>query len=71
LAKSGGSRFAPEELIDLWFEHCPLNSQSYLESVVIKHTGAVIIRETDKACKLDSLRVPTTQLGANSTDTIR
>ena len=68
LAKSGGSRFAPGELIDLWFEHCPSNSQSYLESVVIKHTGKVIIRETDKACKLDSLCVPTTKLRADDLD---
>lgn len=68
MAKSSGSRFAPEELIDLWFEHCPSGGQSYLESVVVKHTVNDIIRETDKACKLDSLHVPMTELGANDLD---
>lgn len=68
LAKSDGFRFAPEELIDLWFEHCPSNSQSYLESVVVDRAGKIIIRETDKACRLDSLCVPTTKLGADDLD---
>lgn len=68
LAKSNGSRFAPEELIELWFEHCPQKSRSYLESVVINRAGKVIIRETDKACKMDSLCVPTTKLEADDLD---
>ena len=68
LAKSDGSRFAPEELIDLWFKHCPSNSRGYLESVIIDRAGRIIIRETNKACKLDSLCVPTTKLGADDLD---
>jgi len=68
LAKSDGCRFAPEELINLWFKHCPSKSRSYLESVVVDRAGKVIIRETDKACKLDSLSIPTTKLGADDLD---
>lgn len=68
MAKGDGCRFAPEELIDLWFEHCPANSRGYLEGVVIKQAGKIIIRETDKACKTDSLSVPTTKIEADDLD---
>lgn len=68
LVKKPGSRFAPEELIDLWFEHCPPNSRSYLESTIIDRAGKIIIKETDKACKLHSLCIPTTQFGADDLD---
>ena len=68
LVKGDGCRFAPEELIDLWFEHCPSNSHSYLEGVVIKQAGKIIIRETDRACKMDSLSVPTTRIEADDLD---
>jgi len=68
LAKVDGSRFAPEELVNLWFEHCPANSRGYLEGVVIKQAGKILIRETDKACKMDSLSVPTTKIEADDLD---
>ena len=68
LAQNDGSRFAPEELIDLWFKHCPSNSQNYLEGVVIDRAGKILIRETDRACKLDSLRISTTDLKADDLD---
>jgi hypothetical protein len=68
LAKSDGSRFAPEELIDLWFEHCPANSQSYLEEHHHQACREDHHRETDKACKLDSLSVPTTKIEADDLD---
>jgi hypothetical protein len=68
LAKGDGCRFAPEELIDLWFEHCPVNSRSYLEGVIIKRAGNIIIGETDKACRMDALCVPTTKIEADDLD---
>ena len=68
LTQSKGSRFTPEDLIDLWLTHCPPGGWSYLEGAIINRAGNIIIRETDKACKLDSLRVPTTKIEANDLD---
>ena len=68
MAKNEGTRFAPEELIDLWFEHCPPNSQSHLDEAIINRAGKIIISETDKACRVDSLRVPTTKIEADDLD---
>jgi len=68
LAKSASGWFAPKELIDLWFEHCPPNSRDCLERAVINQAGKIITRETDKACELEPLRVPTTKLGADDLD---
>lgn len=68
LAKGDGCPFAPEELIDLWFEHSPPNSRGYLEGAVVRRAGKILIRETDKACKLDSLSGPTTKIEADDPD---
>ena len=68
LTKSDGARFAPEVLIDLWLEHCPQKSQDYLESVIVDRASRILAKETDKACGLGSLHVPTTELTANDLD---
>ena len=68
LAKSDGARFAPEELVNLWFAHCPQSSRPYLEHVIVERAGKIIIKETQKACKKDSLQVPTTSLKADDLD---
>jgi hypothetical protein len=57
-----GTRFTPEELIDLWLEKCPSGSRSHLERIIVARAGNIIVREADRACKLDSLRVPTTRV---------
>lgn len=68
LAKRDGPHFAPEVLMDLWCQYCPPNSRSYLETAIVNHASKIIIKETNKACKLDSLCIPTTKLGANDLD---
>lgn len=68
LTKREQYQFSPEELLDLWLKHCPSNSQGYLKSVVVDRAGEIIIKETSKACKLDSLRVPTTKIEADNLD---
>jgi hypothetical protein len=68
LAKSSGSRFAPEELVNLWFDHCPQSSRPYLERVIIDRASKIIIKETQKACEKESLQVPTTSLEADDLD---
>ena len=68
LTKSDGAWFAPEVLIDLWLEHCPPKSQGYLESVIIDRASRILVKETDKACRLGSLHVPTTKLTADDLD---
>jgi hypothetical protein len=68
LAVNEGSRFASEELIDLWFKHCPPNSWSCLKEAIINRAGKIIISETDEACKMDSLCVPTTKIEAGDLD---
>ena len=68
LASSDGSRFAPEELIDLWFKHCPQSSRGSLETVIVDRAGKIIIGETDKACKMDSLCVPATKIEVDDLD---
>jgi hypothetical protein len=68
LARSDGARFAPEELINLWFKHCPRSSRPYLEHVIVEHASRIITKETEKACEKDSLQVPTTSLEADDLD---
>lgn len=68
LAKSDGARFAPEELLGLWFDHCPSGSQQYLEHVIVDRASQIIVKETDKACALKSLRVSTTSVEADDLD---
>lgn len=68
LTKSDGVRFAPEELMDLWLKHCPQKGLDYLESVIVDRASRVLVKETDKACKLGSLHVPTTKLTADDLD---
>ena len=63
-----GSQFAPEELIDLWLKHSPSKSRPYLEGVVVDRAGKIIIKETDRACQLDSLCVPTTKIEVDNLD---
>ena len=66
--RDGARKFAPEELVNLWFAHCPQSSQPYLEHVIMDHASKIITRETRKACKKGSLQVPTTSLKADDLD---
>ena len=68
LTKNDGARFAPEELLGLWFDHCPLGSQDYLEHVIVDRASRIIVKETDKACALKSLSVSTTSVEADDLD---
>ena len=68
LALRKESKFAPEELIDLWLKHSPSKSRPYLEGVVVDRAGKIIIKETDRACQLDSLCVPTTKIEVDNLD---
>jgi len=68
LTKSRETRFAPEELINLWFDHCPRSSLPYLEHVIVNRASKIIIKEADKACGLKSLSVPTTSVTADDLD---
>jgi hypothetical protein len=68
LAQSPGCQFAPRQLIDLWFEHCPQSGQRPLENTIIDWAGQIIIKETDRACKSKSLCVATTKLEADDLD---
>lgn len=68
LAKSDGARFAPEDLLNLWFKYCPLSSRGHLESAVMDRASKIIINEADKACNLDSLHIPMTQVEADDLD---
>ena len=68
LTKSDEARFTPEELIDLWFEHCPQSSRPYLEHVIVDRASRVIVKETHKACQKETLQVPTTSLEADNLD---
>lgn len=69
LTKGEGARFAPEELLNLWFDHCPQGSQSYLEHIIINRASKIIMKETQKACEKEFLQVPTTSLEADDLDT--
>lgn len=68
LTNADGARFAPEELLGLWFDHCPSGSQRYLEHVVIDRASRIIVKEADKACALKSLSVSTTSVEADDLD---
>lgn len=68
LTKVDGARFAPEELVDLWLQHCPSGSQNYLEHVIVERASRIITKETDKACALKSLCVSTTSVKADDLD---
>jgi hypothetical protein len=68
LTKSDRARFTPEELLGLWFEHCPPGSQGYLEHVVVDRASRVITKEADKACTSKSLCNPTTSVASDDLD---
>lgn len=68
MTKNDGARFTPEELIDLWLEHCPTRSQGHLEHVIIDRASRIITKETDKACALKSLCISTTSVTADDVD---
>jgi len=68
LVKGDDTRFAPEELLGLWFDHCPSSSQSYLEHIIIDRASRIIVKEADKACALKSLSVSTTSVEADDLD---
>ena len=68
LTKSDGARFTPEELLDLWVDHCPAGSQPYLEHVIVDRASRIITKETDRACASKSLSVPTTSVTADDLD---
>ena len=56
------------DLLNLWFKHCPSSSWGRLESAVMDQASKIIINEADKACDLDSLRIPTTKVEADDLD---
>jgi len=68
LTKSDGARFAPEELLRLWIEHCPPSSKGYLEHVIIDRASRIIIKETDNARASKSLSVSTKSVTAADLD---
>jgi len=68
LTKTDGARFALEELVDLWLNHCPSSSQGYLEHVIVDRASRIIIKETDNACALKPLCVSTTSVTADDLD---
>jgi hypothetical protein len=68
LTKSDGARFAPEELIDLWLDHCPANSRCFLEHVIVNRASHIITKEADKACTTKSLCVPATSITDDDLD---
>lgn len=68
LTKSDGARFAPEELVSLWLDHCPPSSRSSLEHVIIDHASRIVTKETDKACAVKSLCVSTTSVTDDDLD---
>lgn len=68
LTKSDGARFAPEELIDLWFDRCPSGSRHDLENVIIDHACHIITKEANKACASKSLCISTTSVAAGDLD---
>ena len=63
--KSDGAQFAPEVLIDLWLKHCLLKSQDYLKSIIVDQASRILVKETNKACRLGSLHILTTKLTAD------
>lgn len=68
LTKRDGSRFTPEELLDLWLEHSPSRSRPYLKHIIVDRASRIIIKETNKACGLKSLCISATSVEADDLD---